>query len=172
MATTISNRTNAFSWVFFIVFLAMLLAFTWVFRRDGAPPGYHPLVSYGLMALFWAGGLGLAAHVSGRPCYRVVIRRADALFVWRYPLRSLRREVDLADVPLAIVVESRDSDGDRYYHARVTLPQSPPFDLAEGHSRDICLDACTRFNALLQTTGLGGHTTQNGPGPKNPGPLP
>ena len=145
---------------------------TWLFQRDGAPPGYHPLVSYGLLALFWAGGLGLIAHISGRPCYKVIIRRTDALFVWRYPFRSLRKEIALADVAPATIVESRDSDGDRYFHARVIIPQSPPFDLDEGHFRDICLDVCTRFNALLGASGHGGHTTQSGPRPTDPGPHP
>jgi hypothetical protein len=145
------NRMAAFLWCFCAVWLAMLGAMTWVLLRDGAPAGTSPALVHGGFVLFWLAGAGGAAWAASRPCFRAQVDPAGGVeLIWRYPHRAVRRSLPPGSVGPATVVESEDSEGDPYFHARVEAPGGSSFDLAEGHDRERCERACERFNDALR----------------------
>jgi len=148
---TFRNCIAAFSWGITAVFMLVVVAMTCVLLRDGAPSGYSPLLMVGVLGLFWLAGLGVAAHVARQPCVRVTVHPEGHMTItWRYPVWMVTRDVPPAEVPPAAVVESRDSDGDPYFHAQVVLTDGTPVDLTEGHDREACRAACDRFNAAVR----------------------
>jgi hypothetical protein len=145
-----ANRMAAFAWGFAAVWLAMLLAFTWLYLRDGAPPGNSDLVLVLVLCLFWLGGTGLVAHVLSTPLMLAAIDdEGKVSLVWRYPHKQVRKIFEASSLKAAAVVEDRDSDGDPYFVARLNLPDGSFIDLAEGHDLKKCQGACDRFAAAL-----------------------
>jgi hypothetical protein len=139
-----------FVWGFAALWLAMLALMTWVLFTKGPPEGYSMPVTAMIMGVFWIAGAGLAAYVAAKPCIRVRVGRGGRVeIVHRYPLRRVRRTVPASQVGAATVVESKDSDGDPYFHARITLDGSAPVDIAEGHDRAACERVCERFNRAI-----------------------
>ncbi len=128
---------------------------TYVLFRDGAPSGYPVGVSVLVAAVFWAAGIGLALYAASKPCYFVDVHRGSRISAtWRYPHKVIRRVVPRSQVEPALVVDAKDSDGDPYYFARAAILHGDPLDIAEGHTRDVCEQACTRFNeAFFGRTG-------------------
>ena len=150
MREEFNNRAALFLWGFAVVWLGMLIGMTWVAVRDGLPDAedmrWMPLV----LAVFWAAGFGLAVHVLGQPCIRVVVHAGRYVRVtWRYPHKTVQRDFPKLVVAAATVAETRDSDGDPYFIASVHATGSPPIRLAEAHQRATCQAACDRFNASL-----------------------
>jgi hypothetical protein len=155
MTAIFRNRLAAFLWGFAAVWVTMLLAMTYVALRDRPPEGISvPMVV--IMAVFWVAGIGLVAFVSTKPCFFVTVDRDGRVSAtWRYPHKVVRKVLPVASVRPAIVVDSRDSDGDPYFHARVNTIDGEPIDIAEGHSRVDCEQACERFNSALYPQFLG-----------------
>lgn len=145
------NRAAAFLWGFALVFMFFLVAMTHVLLRDGPPPDYPPLLTFGIVAGFWTAGLGLSAYVAGKPCLRVTVRPGETVSItWRFPFKTEKREVSCSVLKPAAVAESRDDEDNPYFCARFTLPDGKTVDFAEGHGRQRCEAACARFNASLQ----------------------
>ena len=126
MTAIFRTRLAAFLWGFAAVWVTMLIAMTYVVLRDGPPEGISaPMVAI-VMCLFWVAGIGLVAFVSTKPSVRP-----------------------------ATVVDSRDSDGDPYFFARVNTIDGEPIDITEGHSQPDCEQACEQFNSALYPQFLG-----------------
>ena len=126
------------------------MAMTYVFVRDGPPPGYSSPIAIAIMAFFWAGGIGLVAFVLNKPCFLVNVEpdlRVSA--TWRYPHKVVRKQFDAATVQPAEVVDARDDEDNPYFYARVRTVGIDFFDLVEGHARPLCESACARFNLAL-----------------------
>ena len=123
---------------------------TVVLARDGAPPGYAPTLSFAIAAAFWIGALGLAAFASSRSCTHVRVDPPGSrvVFVQRYPFRASVHTLPIAELPVASVVSSEDSEGDPYFYARTLLPDGTEFDLFEGHDRTGCEQVVARYEAL------------------------
>jgi len=150
MAIAFRNRSAGFSWGFAAVWLTLLAAATYVFVRDGPPAGYSGPIVIGILALFWAGGIGLAAFVMSKPCLFVSVGPdARVQATWRYPHKVVRKQFDAASVRPAEVVDAEDDEGNPYFYARVRTLGTDFFDLAEGHARSLCESACDQFNAAL-----------------------
>jgi hypothetical protein len=144
----IANRMALFLWGFAAVWLAMLTAFTALVIRDGPPPGYAPEVAIAILAAFWLGGFGLAGYAASQPLQSVTRGPDGAVRVdWIRPLRRERRVYPAGTVGAPEVVVGTDTDGDPYFRARLRLPDGLSVDIAEGHDRARCEDACRRFIA-------------------------
>lgn len=147
---TFRNNNAAWLWGFALCFLLFNAAMTYVFLRDGAPPGYSALMVQAIMALFWVCSLGLAAYAASVFCLRIAVPPGtDVLVVWRYPFHSSRLSVPCSSLAAAEVVEGKCSEGDAYFRAQITLPDGRPLSLAEGPWRDWCEAECARFNACI-----------------------
>jgi hypothetical protein len=138
-------------WIFAAIWMTFLIAMTWVVVRDGPPDGHSVATTAAVGAFFWAGGIGLSVWVCTFRLLRVDVQDGGALdVVWRSPVRVERRRVDARDVPPAVVVDGKDSDGDPYYHCRVTLADGAILDLAEGHQRPPIEETAARFNTATR----------------------
>lgn len=149
-AVIFRNRVNAFLWGFTLVWMGMLAAFTWLYFADGEAESTRGLLEHGALLLFWLGGLGLVGWASASPCSFVSVSPGGTVrFTRRYPFRAERWQIAAGEASPAEVVESRDSDGDPYFYARIRGPRGEAFDLAESHSRELCEAACERFNRAI-----------------------
>lgn len=150
MPVTFQNRTAIFLWGFTVAWIGMLCAMTYVLVRDGAPDGHSVAATVLVAAVFWAAGIGLAFFAASKPCYFVAVYRGSRIAAtWRYPHKVICKVVPRPQVEPALVVDSKDSDGDPYYFARAALLQGEPLDIAESHAREVCEKACHRFNEAL-----------------------
>jgi hypothetical protein len=149
--TTFRNRMAWAIWIFMALWMTFLVAMTWVVLRDGPPEEHSVATIAAVFAFFWAAGLGGSAWACSIRILRVDVRDSGALDVtWRSPFRAERRRVEARDVPPAVVVDGKDSDGDPYFTCRVTLADGATLDLAEGHARPPLDDAAARFNQLTR----------------------
>jgi hypothetical protein len=154
VAIAFRNRSASWIWGFAALWLTLLGAMTYVVARDGAPTGYSWPIVIGIMAFFWAGGIGLVAFVLRKPCIRVTVERDSRVSAtWRYPHKVVRKRFDAEQVRPAEVVDARDDEDNPYFYARVRTAGSDFFDLAEGHTRALCESACDQFNRALQGQG-------------------
>jgi hypothetical protein len=149
--TTFRNRVAWAIWIFMALWMTFLIAMTWVVIRDGPPDGQSPTTIAAVLAFFWVGGLTVSTWACTIRILRVDVSDSGALdIVWRSPLRAERRRVEALDVPPAVVVDGKDSDGDPYFTCRVTLADGTALDLAEGHARPPVEDAAARFNGITR----------------------
>lgn len=154
MDTVFRNRKAAFVWGFMAIWLAMLIAFTGLFLRDGAPAGESPLLFVGVLAVFWIGGIGAAGYAASLCLIevRVVtigVVRVRRRYLWRAEERNYGRKAALQ----ATLVEGRDSDNDPYFHARLQLPEGDTVDLWEGNDRDQAQAEVERFQRSVGAVG-------------------
>lgn len=130
----------------------MLLAFTWLFVRDGAPPDTAPLLLAGVLCLFWCAGIGISAWAFGHPLIHVEVRSRGRVHVRkRYLLRLVERQLGQRDSAHAELVETRDSDGDPYFHAGLIVSGEHELDLWEGSDRAHAMAEVERFNTALRS---------------------
>ena len=150
MHVTFQNRSATFIWGIAAIWLGMLCVATYVLVRDGVPSGHAVATTAVVVAVFWAAGIGLAILAASRPCYFVEVRRGAQISVaWRYPHKVIRRVIPRTHVEPAVVVDSEGSDGGPYYFARSSVLYGEPVDLVESRARNVCEQACTRFNEAL-----------------------
>jgi hypothetical protein len=149
--TTFRNRMASAIWIFMALWMTFLIAMTWVVIRDGRPDGQSSTTIAAVLAFFWGGGLAVSKWACTIRVPQVAVSDSGALdIVWRSPLRAERRRVEALDVPPAVVVDGKDSDGDPYFTCRVTLADGTALDLAEGHARPPVEDAAARFNGTTR----------------------
>lgn len=154
--TVFHNRMAWALWIFMAIWMAFLIAMTWVVVRDGPPDGQSWTTMGAVLAFFWLGGSGATAWACRFRLLRVDVADSGALDIsWRSPYKSERRRVEARDVPPAVVVDSKDSDGDPYFICRVTLADGTALDLAESHGRTEIEAAVARFNAVAGRVGAG-----------------
>ena len=67
------NFIASFGWIFMLVWLGMLIAFTHLFQAKGVP-GTHPLAAAAILGLFWLIGLPASLHFFKMPCVRGEVR--------------------------------------------------------------------------------------------------
>ena len=143
-----------FLWGFAAVWLALLAAMTYVVVRDGPPAGTSATMVVAIMGTFWLFGIGLVAFVTTKPCFSVSVDQGNRVSAtWRYPHKVVRKELRAASVTPAGVVDSQDSEGGPYFYARVQSAAGDSIDIAEGHDRSACEQACERFNRALRPGG-------------------
>jgi hypothetical protein len=151
---TFRHRIALFEWSFSAVFVFIVALFTYVLVRDGAPSGYSLEFMLFVMGCFWLGGIVLLEYASSRACVEVICRGAAGIAIrWRYPFKSVARVARRSEVLPASVVESQDSEGDPYFHARVCLSDGTIVDIAEGHDAAHCRSICDQFNAAVLERG-------------------
>lgn len=68
MPFEIRNRSAAAGWGFMLVWLTMLILFTWLMARDGPHPSQPAWLQQAGLALFWLVGLPAAAYLFSLPC--------------------------------------------------------------------------------------------------------
>ena len=144
------NRTSGFIWAFTCAWLTLLLSFTFVLAKDGPPDQFSFPATLIFLILFWMGGLALGVFAMKKPCFSASINGSELALIWRYPFKRVRATLPLESISPPEVVDSSDSEGDPYFFARLILPDSKSFDLAEGHHRAHCEDVCEAFRLELK----------------------
>ncbi len=143
------NCKAAFLWGFMAVFITFVALMTWVLFRDLSNSKSHGFWQAAIMGVFWVAGLGFSAFAARRPCVSVAVQAGTVRIVHRYPFSREQREVLPGEFESARIVESRDSDGDPYFHARACLNDGSYVDLFESQNRERCEAVCERFNAAV-----------------------
>jgi hypothetical protein len=112
----IRNRMALFGWGFMVVWLAMLVAFTWIMARDGPHPSQPAWVQQGALALFWIVGLPASGYVFSLPCTRLRVDAAGSVVLTRRT--PFAREVETYAPGSLAAIEVRagkDGEGDPYW---------------------------------------------------------
>ena len=126
---------------------------TWVVYRDGPPKNYSLEAIWAILGLFWLATVALFIFSASQPCFELKIESTNRVSArWRYPFRVVRRTFIKSNLNPASVVDSKDSEGDRYYIARVVTSDGTALDFAGGHvriTRITCEQACSKFNTLV-----------------------
>ncbi|MBK8070266.1 MAG: hypothetical protein IPK27_22450 [Rhodanobacteraceae bacterium] len=150
MAQEFRNRTAVFGWGFMIAWLAMLCAFTWILLRDGPPP-QQPLLTVAVLALFWLVGVPVSLQMFARPIVHVRVHGRGRVSIRKRNLfGSMTQEIGPRGMADVRVVESTDSDGDPYFHARLRIGDGIELDLWEGHQRPQAEAEVARFQQALR----------------------
>ena len=150
MTETFHNRMAMFLWAFAAAWAGGVVAMTYVAVRDGPPTDTPEWLFLLIMAAFWLVACGLVGYVCTHPCMSaIVVRGREVRATWRYPHRVVRKSVPVAAATRAALVETVDSEGSPYFHARVPI-DGKALDIAEGQRRRPCEYACERFNGALR----------------------
>lgn len=148
------NRSSLFLWGFAAVWLSMLIAFTLVAIRDGPPEGHSAATIAVILGIFWVAGAAIVNFAMTKPCYSVAITpEADLTLIWTYPYKRIKKKFAGDGIVAPAVVEEKDSEGDPYYIARLSLPDGSTFDIAENHDRARCDRVCKKFTEALSRSG-------------------
>ncbi len=146
-----SNRVVWFIWLFTVVYAAGFFAMLYLLSRDGLPPGDSAFKVTMFVAVFLS-GLGILVWQSCTRCATSVTQLDNKRLrvVAQYPFRRIYHELAVRDAQPAIVVETKDSDGDPYFYTQINVgyPFKEQVKIAEG-SRGFCETARDQFNALL-----------------------
>jgi hypothetical protein len=146
-----SNRLAWFIWLFTLVYAAGFLAMLYLLPRDGLPAGDSAFKVTFFVALFFC-GLGILVWQSCTRCTTCVTQLDNKrlLVVAQYPFARISHELALRDAQPAILLQTRDSDGDPYFYTQISVgyPFKEPVKIAEG-SREFCTAARDQFNALM-----------------------
>jgi hypothetical protein len=133
----IRNRMAMAGWVFMLVWLAMLLAFTWLMARDGPSPSQPPLLQHGALALFWLVGIGAGGHIFSLPCTRLSVAADGSARLRRWTLFGREDEPFPPGAIAAVEVRSdKDSDGDPYFRTVLVATDGRERVVREGHDPD------------------------------------
>jgi hypothetical protein len=146
----IRNDLAVWSWAFAAIFMAGVLALSYLLLRDGPPPGFEPGLALLLAAAFWAFGLGSCAHVIGRKRVRVeLLADARVRVTLIQPFRRIQHTLAASKLAPVEVHGSTDDENSPYFRALLQLPSGDQIAIAEGHDRDRCAAVCARFNAAI-----------------------
>ena len=106
-----------------------------------------------VLAMFWAAGFGAARYLMGIPCVEARVDASGSVHILRrYPFRTESQTIHAADLARAVLVETRDSEGDLYYAIRLTTADGMQMDVAQSPDRAMCEAALNRFNAALRAS--------------------
>jgi hypothetical protein len=72
-SSILRNYVAMFGWVFMLLWMSMLLAFTKLYVTKGIPDT-QPLVAAGIMSVFWIGGLAGCSHLFAQTCTRCEVK--------------------------------------------------------------------------------------------------
>jgi hypothetical protein len=147
VVVTFRNHKALFLWAFMALYIGLVAAMSYVLIRHGPPEGYSVASTITIMTVLWIGGIGGTIFVSNRPCVTLKVEPNFTVHILhRYPLRTCQLVVDNQQIELARVVETLDSNGDRYFIGRASLIDGTSIDFIESHHSESCEAVCKRFN--------------------------
>ncbi len=112
----VSSRIAAVAWVFMLIWMAMLVAFTWITARDGSHLFHPPSLLKAALAVAWLVGLPVAAYALSVPCTRLrVAADGSAMFSRRTLFGRAEEQFPAGSIASVAVRTGRDSDGDPHF---------------------------------------------------------
>ena len=146
-----SNRIAVFLWGFSLVWMLGMALFARILIADGPPPDASPPLAYGVFGIFCLAGVVMSVFAASKPCYFAsVLPGGQVRFTWRHPHKRRTLVLPADQVPPPQVVTEKDSEGDPYFAALLTLPDGSPFRLAEGHDKARCEDKAREFAQAIR----------------------
>ena len=144
------NRLAIFIWAFAALWLTMLVIFSYLTSRDGPPEGYSVPAILAVLLFFWVGGIALTAYAASKACFEItVVDSSRVKVIRRYLFKVEKHTYHKERLNPASVISDKDSNGDKYYFARVIADDGVFFDLRESHDKTTCDQACAEFNEAL-----------------------
>jgi hypothetical protein len=145
----VKNNMAVAYWIIVSLFMAVIVAMTHVLLRDGPPAEHSAPFMIAVIALFWAFGLGAIGYAFSKPRVLVRIGHARITVTLRYLFKTLRHTYGYDQVRHAGIVESKDSEGDPHFTARITMMDGRTIELNEG-SREVCERVLSQFENALR----------------------
>ncbi|TAN71186.1 MAG: hypothetical protein EPN17_02265 [Methylobacter sp.] len=145
----IKNNMAIAYWIIVSLFMAVIVAMTYVFFLDGSPDGYPTPFISAIFGLFWIFGLGSVSYAFSKPRVLVLVDQASISVTLHYLFKTLRFDYEPNQVRHAGIIESKDSEGDPHFTAQVTMLDGKNIELKEG-SREVCEHVLTQFESALQ----------------------
>jgi hypothetical protein len=144
------NHKPVVLWIIVGFWISGVVIMSYLIARDGAIPELTPLMTAGVLILFWAGALGLIAHISRTSLHSVKMQSDRSVkILTRFPFKKLERVVPFSSIQDAEVITVTDIDGDPYFKACFVLDDQR-IVLVESSARAECQKAVDEFNAALK----------------------
>ena len=143
------NRAAIVGWVFMAAWMAMLSLFTYILVRDAGIPGWHPLAGMAVFALFWLFGVAGCAYVYGMPSITVTIATGTVHIRERFLFQSREERFPVRQLTDPLVVETKDSEGDRYFRCELATPTGRTIVCDESNDRARVEEACRRILTFI-----------------------
>lgn len=131
----VHNRTAWFGWGFMMGWMAMLVMVTWLVAREGSFGDMPPIPGLGLLALMWVFGAGFSLFFFSKPTITLLQTKGRLVVRRRWLFRQEEDMFSSTDIPLMRVIETKDSEGDRYFELHLILDRRDPVAIAESHDR-------------------------------------
>lgn len=131
------NRMALVGWIFMSIWMAILMAFTYIFKRDGGVPGQSFVLSVLFMAGFWIFGLVGTIFFFKAPVTSVYVRDRQVTLRERWLLRAQMQTFELGGAESIFVRQEKDSEGDPYFICYLRTPEGREVRIKEAHLREI-----------------------------------
>ena len=146
----VRNRVAYALWGFTAVVMTFVVSMTALAVGGDYGESESPALIWGVLILFWFGGLGLLSYAMNQPVTTVAIAVGGGLDITqRYPFRRNVRHIELADILDVSVIEGVDDEGDPYFHTRMALTDGSSVNIKESHDRQRCEAARDRFRSAI-----------------------
>ena len=102
------------------------------------------------MLAFWIAGITAAIYAWHIPIVRVsVLQKAAVLVELIYPLRTVKHAFSITEIQPAIVIETKDSEGDVYFKCQFRANNSFLTTMAESSNQAVCERCCRQINEAI-----------------------
>lgn len=136
----IRYRAAIAGWIFIAIWMAILIAFTFVLHRDGPHPTQPAELQYGAIALFWLVGIPVAGHLWAQPCTRFSVAADGSLTIASRSVFGCGAEIFPPGTIARVETRpAKDDDGDPIFRTVVVASDGRERLAREG--RDLAAEA-------------------------------
>lgn len=130
-----SNRIAIFTWIFCLIWVSMLMAFTWLMFRDWGSPERKAYEAW-FIVVAWIFAFGFISYALSRSIVRVKIDGKNMFIEEIRPYRITRYESSTDKIVVSEVITEEDSEGEPYFCLYIQLTETLRFRVAEGHDAE------------------------------------
>lgn len=104
--------------------------------RDGLPGQMPPEIEIGIFGLFLFFGIFASMHVFYQPLILLKVQGSKIIIkqIWLFKTTTIKGR--LSDIPEIKLVTDKDSDGDNYYMAVITLEDEGDVSFFQSHKKE------------------------------------
>ncbi len=145
----VRNNMPVAGWTFMAIWTAMLVAFTWMFVREGGFNQFEAPVEIAIMVLFWLFGIVGCFYFFEIPRVEVTVANGEVTVAERWLWRRRIERFAAESIAQPVLSQEKDSEGDPYYVCRLGTPTGRTVTVAEHHHRPTVEAVRDRLRAAL-----------------------